>query len=104
MMPRATATSATLRAMGPPVSKESASGTQFFHDEGVGGWNGAFQQLRAGGRGQIVGAVVVLQNDRNAVDRAADFAGFAFGIEQAGGFERFRIGRNDGVDVRALLV
>jgi hypothetical protein len=77
---------------------------KFPDDKGVGRWDRAVEQLRAAGRREIVGIEVVLQDDRNAVQRPTDFAGAALGIERAGFGEGVRVERNDRVDSRALFV
>ncbi len=38
------------------------------------------------------------------MERTADFAGLAFGIERTGLLERFRVERDDGVEFRANLI
>ena len=57
---------------------------QFLHDKSIVGRNRTGEHLGAGGGGQIEGIKIVLQYDRNAIERAAHFAGFPFGVELPG--------------------
>ncbi len=83
---------------------DRAGVAKFPDDEGVGRWNRAFEQLRAAGGGQVGGVEVVLQDDWNAVQRAANLAGVALGVQGASLAESFRVERYDRVDVRASFV
>jgi hypothetical protein len=64
----------------------------------------AGQRNRAAGRREIGDVDVVLDGDRNAVQRAAPAAAAALGIERAGGLDRARVDLEDRVEVRSLLV
>jgi hypothetical protein len=53
---------------------------------------------------KIERVVVILEDDRNAVEGAANLAGLALGIEGLGGRQGLFVGENDGVERRALFV
>jgi hypothetical protein len=76
-----------------------------FDGRGVALWLKARQRCRAARRRQIAGVDVVLGDEGNAVQRAAEFAGgLELGIERIGLGQRLSVDRDDGVQHRPLLV
>src|SRR3954462_3807532 len=56
--------------------------TQSLSDECIARWNGPLERVRTGGRRHAIrGVDVVLDEDRNPVQRPAHFAGLAFVVE-----------------------
>ena len=79
--------------------------SQLLRDERVPRGNRALQRQRARGGGHpIVRVDVVLERDGDAVQRAADLAGLAFGIELVGDLEGLGVGLDDCPQLRSLAV
>ncbi len=83
---------------------DCAGRAQLLHEKGVFGRNRPFEQDRAASRRQVGGVVVVLEDNRDAVQRRARTLRFSLGIERARGLERLRIERQHRAQRRPLPV
>ena len=84
------------------AEQDRAGLAQLLRDERVLGRDRSLERQRAGGgRHPVVRVDVVLERDRDAVQRPADLAGLALGIELVGDLERLRVGLDDRPQLRA---
>ena len=83
---------------------DRAGVAELLHDERIIGRERAFEQHRAAGRRQIEGVEVVLEDDRNAVERRARPLAFALRVERTCGVQRLRIQRQNRSKVGPLPI
>ena len=77
---------------------------QSAHDEGVGRSGRALQRQGPGRGGHVGRVVIVLDDDRHAMQRPQALGALRFLIERVGGRERARVDRHDRVEGRPLPV
>ena len=84
---------------------DRAGGSEPPRHLGVFGRDAIVEHRARGGRSQARGVDVVLQRDRNAVERPPQSAGALFGVEHPGlGQSRFTCDGNEGVDLGVVHV
>jgi hypothetical protein len=83
---------------------DGARVAQLLHHERVATGLETGQRERAGGRRHIRRRVIVLHDDRDAVQRSADPAGAALGVERVSLFQCVWIQRDHRVQARTILV
>ena len=87
------------------AQRDRARGAQPLHDEGVAGRARALEGERAGGgRGAVAGVDVVLDQDREAVQRAAGALRPALGVERVGDGQRVGVGLDDAAQLRPAAI
>ena len=77
---------------------------QLLHDERIVGRDRALEEHRPAGGRHVGGVDVVLEHDRDAVQRRARALGLPLGVERAGRLERLRVERHHRVNRWALAV
>ena len=84
--------------------KNGAGVPKLSNDIRVCGRNGAGEQARTGGRGQIDGADVVLQGERDAVERSANPPGPALDVACPGFAQSPLVEGDNGINIRPYFV